>query len=118
MLRRVKFGTVSDYNTVLGNCKERLAGVPNQEVSSRLELRHQRTGDVVFDFIDDKNPFKIPQYYTYKLIETLLPKAMNKLPKSEMTNEEYLKARKFKLVELWAQDDVPRKGWLKVASLR
>lgn len=40
-----------------------------------LELRHQRTGDVVFDWVDPTNRFKTPQYYAYKLIETLLPKA-------------------------------------------
>ena len=46
-----------------------------------LELRHQRTGDVVFDWVDPANPFKKPTYYVYKLIEILLPKAMAKLPK-------------------------------------
>jgi len=48
-----------------------------------LELRHQRTGDVVFDWIDPADPFKKPSFYVYKLIETLLPKAMNKLPKAD-----------------------------------
>jgi hypothetical protein len=43
---------------------------------------------------------------------------MNKLPKSEITLTEYNKVRKFKMVELWAQDDVPRKGWLKVCSMK
>jgi hypothetical protein len=47
---------------------------------SSLELRHQRTGDVVFDWVDEQDKFKTPQYYTYKMIETLLPRAMNKLP--------------------------------------
>ena len=44
-----------------------------------LELRHQRTGDIVFDYVDESNPFKKPNYYVYKLIETLLPKAHAKL---------------------------------------
>lgn len=48
-----------------------------------LELRHQRTGDVVFDWTDVADPFKKPMFYTYKLIETLLPKAMNKIPKAD-----------------------------------
>ena len=44
---------------------------------------------------------------------------MNKLPTKEaVTPQEFDKCRKFKMVELWAQDDVPRKGWLKVCSLR
>lgn len=62
------------------------------EVGGKLELRHQRTGDVVFDwrgkpfivlnYLDPINPYAKPQYYTYKLIETLLPKAMIDLKKS------------------------------------
>ena len=87
-----------------------------------LELRHQRTGDVVFDWVDPANPFKKPNYYVYKLIEILLPKAMAKLPKkgvSEMVNSVQLEeSRRLKMVELWAPDDTPRKGWLKVVSLR
>ena len=40
-----------------------------------LELRHQRTCDVCFDFVDtDVNNYK-PNEYLYKLIETLLPQA-------------------------------------------
>jgi hypothetical protein len=38
-----------------------------------LELRHQRSGDAVFDYEGDKN-YK-PFYYIYRLIEILLPKA-------------------------------------------
>lgn len=84
---------------------------------NNLELRHQRTGDVVFDWTDSTDPFKKPWYYTYKLIETLLPKAMNSMPK-EKTNEEHGDTlRKIKMVELWAPNDIKRKGWLKVKSL-
>jgi hypothetical protein len=36
------------------------------------------------------------------MIETLLPKAMNKLPSGQVTKEAFEKARKFKLIELWA----------------
>lgn len=91
----------------------------SHSVGAPLELRHQRTGDVVFDWVDSKNKNKTPEYYTYKLIETLLPKAMIKAPVQGQlhTAEAYDKARKFKLVELWASDDTPRKGWLKVNSL-
>lgn len=89
-----------------------------KESGNSLELRHQRTGDVVFDWVDDLDRFKTPTYYTYKMIETLLPKAMNKLLQGKVTKEAFEKARKFKMVELWAKDDTPRKGWLKVVSLR
>jgi hypothetical protein len=44
------------------------------------------TGKVQLDqthlFLDPVNRFSKPQYYTYKLIETLLPKAMVDLKKS------------------------------------
>lgn len=87
-----------------------------------LELRHQRTGDVVFDWVDPANPFKKPSYYTYKLIEILLPKAMAKLPKTNSTatlnSQQIEEGKRLKMVELWAPDDTPRKGWLKVVSLR
>jgi hypothetical protein len=54
---------------------------------NKLELRHQRTADVVFDWISDTNQFKTPDYYIYKLIETLLPRAMNKLPPNAKLTE-------------------------------
>jgi len=41
-----------------------------------LELRHQRTCDVCFDFVDDKVPNYKPNEYLYKLIETLLPQSI------------------------------------------
>lgn len=47
-----------------------------------LELRHQRTGDAVFDFVDTTIPFYRPFEYVYRLIEVLLPKA-NYSPKNE-----------------------------------
>lgn len=50
---------------------------PPAEKAPNLELRHQRTGDVVFDFVEADSRKK-PMYFIYKLIETLLPKAMNK----------------------------------------
>lgn len=71
----------------------RITKSDGDQATAKLELRHQRTGDVVFDwignilqmtqlFIDPVNRFSKPQYYTYKLIETLLPKAMVDLKKS------------------------------------
>jgi len=84
---------------------------------NNLELRHQRTGDVVFDWTDPTDPFKKPWYYTYKLIETLLPKAMNSMPKEKTTEDHADTLRKIKMVELWAPNETKRKGWLKVKSL-
>lgn len=37
---------------------------------------------IIFFLADPVNRFSKPQYYTYKLIETLLPKAMVDLKKS------------------------------------
>lgn len=58
--------------------------------NAKLELRHQRTCDVVFDFEKPKN-------YVYHMIETLLPEAGTKL-------------------ELWA-DGNTRNGWIHVMHL-
>lgn len=55
--------------------------------AQKLELRHQRTCDVVFDYSQ-------PQQYVYHMIETLLPAAGRKL-------------------ELWANGNT-REGWLHV----
>lgn len=72
----------------------RMSKVDGENGHAKLELRHQRTGDVVFDwkgkqaamltqhYVDPINRFAKPQYYTYKLIETLLPKAMVDMKKS------------------------------------
>ena len=86
-------------------------GRPPAEKAPNLELRHQRTGDVVFDFVDEHDPFKKPMYFVYKLIETLLPKAMAQLELSKPPES-------LKMVELWAQDDAERTGWLKIKSLK
>lgn len=87
---------------------------PSDSKQPKLELRHQRTGDVVFDWIDTADKYKTPQYYVYKMIEILLPKAINKAPLEELQSKNMDKARNFKLIELWAPDATPRKGWLKV----
>jgi hypothetical protein len=39
-----------------------------------LELRHQRSGDAVFDYDYEEGNYK-PLHYIYRLIEILLPKA-------------------------------------------
>ena len=58
--------------------QETVTGKAPTDKAPPLELRHQRTGDVVFDFVDVSNPWKKSNYFVYKLIETLLPKAMIK----------------------------------------
>jgi len=72
----------------------------------KLELRHQRTGDVVFDFKNMENETEKPQDYIYSLIETLLPKAVIDYQKKQ-----------FKMLEIWATDDVPREGWVKFYAM-
>ena len=115
MLRRVKYDTCS-LDSKFGENQKPLSGVTPIDNKDRLELRHQRTGDVVFDWADDNDSTKTPQYYIYKMIETLLPKAMNKVTQAEIQDKQFERARKFKLVELWATDKSPRKGWLKVCQ--
>lgn len=67
----------------------------------RLELRHQRTGDVVFDWRDEMKPWQKPDFYMYRLIEILLPKAMVDKPK-ETQKDPRKNIPHFKMVELWA----------------
>lgn len=87
--------TLTDFST---NLLEKQPGFPfasshltllmfRKVSSGKLELRHQRTCDVVFDF-------EKPRGYVYHMIETLLPEAGTKL-------------------ELWAEDQ-SREGWIHV----
>ena len=86
-----------------------------------LELRHQRTCDVVFDWgitaadqtfsgpinddgIKRSDHFK-PDNYMYKMIETMLPKAMIDKDRKHI-----------RLLEIWAANDTPRKGWIKIVQ--
>jgi hypothetical protein len=87
-----------------------------------LELRHQRTCDVCFDWGIDSSAYSKetdlinndglsritnfkPNNYMYKMIETMLPKAMVEENKKHI-----------RLLELWAQTDAPRKGWTKIVQ--
>lgn len=79
-------------------------------------------------FVDPSNPGGKPDFYIYKLIEILLPRAMVKpgeWPKAVNSNDTPIEVLPpdvnprfhLKLVELWAQNSTERKGWLKVQSL-
>ena len=68
----------------------------------------------MFDWVDENDSSKTPEYYIYKMIETLLPKAMSKITPEEIAKKDFSKLRTFKLVELWAKNRQPRKGWVKV----
>ena len=103
--------------------------------SGALELRHQRTGDVVFDWkgefndiltvLDPDNPEGKPDFYIWRLIEILLPKAMidaKKFIQKDIPHEGQFEKEKdprfnLRLVELWAQQSSGRKGWLKVQNV-
>lgn len=123
----------------------------NKKATCTLELRHQRTCDVCFDWAitsenskDDasmikqlhrslringpkmtkemqntlaqspsinndgivRNDLFKPNNYVYKMIETMLPKAM--------VDEE---KKQIRLLELWALDDKERKGWVKLVQV-
>lgn len=55
-----------------------------------------------FDFKDPNVTNYKPHEYIYKLIETMLPKSQVDEQKKHL-----------RLVELWAIDTAPRKGWIK-----
>ena len=68
-----------------------------------LELRHQRTNDAVFDYMDeDDNKNYTPNLFIYKMIETLLPKARFAGNEGE----------KMKLLEIFSNEKKGRKGWI------
>lgn len=70
----------------------------------KLELRHQRTGDVVFNWHDYCKPQQKPDFYIYKLIEILLPKAMvEKIKAKKDSKDTSTQIPKLRMVELWAQ---------------
>eukprot|EP01016_Furgasonia_blochmanni_P042977 TRINITY_DN5773_c0_g1_i4.p1 TRINITY_DN5773_c0_g1~~TRINITY_DN5773_c0_g1_i4.p1 ORF type:complete len:378 (+),score=40.53 TRINITY_DN5773_c0_g1_i4:413-1546(+) len=76
-----------------------------------LELRHQRTSDVVFDLVkgDTDNDMVVSQRckeYVYKMIETLLPKAL-------WCKENQ---RNFKMMELFGEASKPREGWISICE--
>ena len=63
-------------------------------------------------------PQQKPDFYIYKLIEILLPKAMvQKLGVKKNEKDTTTRIPKLRMVELWAQQDTARKGWLKVIGL-
>ena len=69
-----------------------------------MELRHQRTSDVFFTIgEDDKLDWKAKEV-VYNMIETLLIKA------------NYKEGEPLKLMEIWADKDTQRKGWIMVSE--
>ncbi|CAK62308.1 unnamed protein product (macronuclear) [Paramecium tetraurelia] len=66
------------------------------EQKTQLELRHQRTPDVLFDFVSNGKKSEKSKEYIYQTIETLLPKSQ--------------------LMEIFAQRDQPRKDWISVCE--
>jgi len=79
---------------------------------SRLELRHQRTPDVHFDFVCynetfDKHELKCNEY-AYSLIETLLPLGLRNLKENPVSTMLYL----------WAPKDEKRKGWTTICDMK
>ena len=88
---------VNDSFTYLKKSHRSLLMFRRASKEGRLELRHQRTGDVVFDWRDESKTWQKPDFYMYRLIEILLPKAMIDKKKEPEKN-----IRNFKMVELWA----------------
>jgi hypothetical protein len=88
MLNREMQPSVKEFNTIdatpaiklddytyLKKAHRSLLMFRRSSESGALELRHQRTGDVVFDWKDPENPERKPDFYIWRLIEILLPKA-------------------------------------------
>ena len=73
----------------------------------KIELRHQRTSDVVFDIYDkEMNVNYSPNEFIYKMIEILLPKAnISEDPKGEL-----------KMLEIYAMKNSNRRGWIHISE--
>ena len=73
----------------------------------KIELRHQRTSDVVFDIYDkERNVNYSPNEFIYKMIEILLPKAnISEEPKGEL-----------KMLEIYAMKNSNRRGWIHISE--
>lgn len=73
-----------------------------------IEMRHQRSADCEFDFIKPAHPRALTEekpLFLYEVVEALLPQA---LPSSDDS--------RCRLLELWAQPNSRRRGWLRVSQ--
>ena len=73
----------------------------------KIELRHQRTSDVVFDIYDKETNINYsPNEFIYKMIEILLPKAnILEAPKGTL-----------KMLEIYAMKNSNRRGWIHLSE--
>jgi N6-adenosine-specific RNA methylase IME4 len=69
--------------------------------TGRIELRHQRNCDVIFDFVSEYKP-----EFVYDTIETLLP--------TSIFNSDIHSDIGFQLLELWAHKNHKRENWVMV----
>ena len=69
-----------------------------------MELRHQRTSDVYFTIGEDGKLDWKAKEIVYNMIETLLISA------------NYKQGEHLKLMEIWADKDTKRKGWIMVSE--
>ncbi len=78
-----------------------------KNLENPIELRHQRSPDVVFDKIRESNSNgESKPVEAYNAVETLLPTAI--------INHETLNPGSFKLLELWCAEDKHRDQWIRV----
>lgn len=92
-----------DY-TYLKKSHKSLLMFRRTSTDGKLELRHQRTGDVVFNWKDETRPKEKPDFYLYRLIEILLPRAslIDKADKAKLRGNKKSTVPKLKMVELWS----------------
>jgi hypothetical protein len=102
-------GSLLIFKKEVRNTKERKKDAPTStfpQSQTQLELRHQRSPDVEFDFCrHDKGLTVDKPQHVYKMIETLLPTA-------KFDNA----VQQFGFLELWAKGNVTREGWVSVVQ--
>lgn len=72
----------------------------DNDATRRLQIRHQRNADVIFDFIRE-DPREKPREYAYRVVETLVPSSL----------------QEGKCLELFGKPDgKQRQGWTRICQ--
>ncbi len=101
----------------------------------KVEIRHQRTSDVHFDFIKpdpyNQGAHLLPHAYVHNMVETMLPlgrfnplsseendkENVDKQPEQNAPKEELKKpSTRGNLMHLWAHPETRRTGWFTIAQ--
>ena len=99
-----------------------------RDAGNKVKLRHQRNSDCIFDFFDDDEPGRRPDFKVYDMIETLLIGPSNEKEKEKEKAKENGTGEKVPgtvpyLLHLWANPSATdrlisrhRSDWIRVSE--